>query len=80
LFGSRLSWREWATAAWFGPKGFASVFLALLALETGIPRADQIFHLAAIVIAASIVLHSSTDILVARWFRQADQGLPTSYR
>jgi NhaP-type Na+/H+ or K+/H+ antiporter len=70
LLGSKLSWREWVTAAWFGPKGFASVFLALLALQSGIPHADQIFHLAAIVIATSIVLHSSTDILVAKWFKQ----------
>jgi NhaP-type Na+/H+ and K+/H+ antiporter len=79
LFGSQLSWREWVAAARFGPKGFASVFLTLLALRSGVPLADQIFHLAAIVIAASIVLHSSTDILVAKWFRQANQGLPTSY-
>jgi NhaP-type Na+/H+ or K+/H+ antiporter len=53
---------------WFGPKGFASVVYALLVLESGIPAADQIFHLAAITIVASILAHSSTDIVVARWF------------
>jgi NhaP-type Na+/H+ or K+/H+ antiporter len=66
----KLSWRESVTAAWFGPKGFASVFLALRALQSGIHHAYQMFHLAAIVIATSIVLHSSTDILVAKWFKQ----------
>jgi Resolvase, N terminal domain len=52
------------------PEGFASIFLALLALQSDIPNAGQIFHLAAIVIATSIVLHSSTDILVAKWYKQ----------
>ena len=31
-------------------------------------NADRIFHLVAIVIAGSISLHSSTDVLVARRF------------
>jgi NhaP-type Na+/H+ or K+/H+ antiporter len=67
LVGSRLSAPEWAAAAWFGPKGFASVVYALLVLESGVAGADELFHLAALVIAASIVAHSSTDVLVARW-------------
>jgi NhaP-type Na+/H+ or K+/H+ antiporter len=70
LLGRKMSWLEWVTAAWFGPKGFASIFLALLAPQSDIPNAGQIFHLAAIVIATSIVLHSSTDILVAKWYKQ----------
>ncbi len=69
LLGSPLNWREWVTAAWFGPKGFASVFLTLLVLRAGIAEANQLYHLAAIVIAASIILHSSTDVLLARWFQ-----------
>jgi NhaP-type Na+/H+ or K+/H+ antiporter len=65
---SRLSGREQAAVMWFGPKGFASVVYALLVLESGIPAADQIFHLAAGTIVISILAHSSTDIVVARWF------------
>ena len=30
LLGSELDWREWVAAAWFGPKGFASVVFGLL--------------------------------------------------
>jgi NhaP-type Na+/H+ or K+/H+ antiporter len=71
LPGAALTWREWVTAAWFGPKGFASVFLTLLVLRSGIPAANQLYHLAALVIAASIILHSSTDVLLARWFEQS---------
>ncbi len=67
LIGSPLSGREQAAAAWFGPKGFASVVYALLILESGVERADELFHLAALVITASIVAHSSTDVVVARY-------------
>jgi sodium/hydrogen antiporter len=73
LLWSPLGWRERATAAWFGPKGFASVVFGLLILSEAKAtkmdwsRADQLFHLVAICIAGSIIAHSSTDVLVARW-------------
>jgi NhaP-type Na+/H+ and K+/H+ antiporter len=70
LAGGRLGWRELGAAAWFGPKGFASVVYGLLVLGSGIARADELFHLIAIVIALSILAHSSTDVLVARLFRE----------
>ena len=72
LLGSSLNWRERVTAAWFGPKGFASVVFGLMLWRSEAPRAEQLFHLAALVITASIIAHSSTDILVARWFRKTE--------
>jgi NhaP-type Na+/H+ or K+/H+ antiporter len=68
LLGSGLPWRERLTAAWFGPKGFASVVFGLMIWKSGAPRAEHLFHLVALVIVASIVVHSSTDVLIARWF------------
>ncbi|MEV4536589.1 cation:proton antiporter [Asanoa sp. NPDC049518] len=65
---SGLGMREQAAAMWFGPKGFASVVYGLLVLESGITAADEIFHLVALTIVMSIVLHSSTDVVVARTF------------
>ena len=65
---SGLDMREQAAAMWFGPKGFASVVYGLLVLESGIAEADLIFHLVALTIVISIVLHSSTDVVVARAF------------
>lgn len=56
---------ERLTAAWFGPKGFASVVYGLLVLQAGIPEGEKLFDLIAITIALSIVLHSSTDVPVA---------------
>lgn len=73
LFRAGLDRREWLAAAWFGPKGFASVVYGLLILESGVDDADRLFHLVALVIALSILAlsilaHASTDVLVARWF------------
>ncbi|MCU7731152.1 cation:proton antiporter [Actinoplanes sp. KI2] len=65
---SGLDLREQAAAMWFGPKGFASVVYGLLVLESGIVEADAIFHLVALTIVLSIMLHSSTDVVVARAF------------
>jgi NhaP-type Na+/H+ or K+/H+ antiporter len=79
MLGAALPWPEWATAAWFGPKGFASVTYSLLVLRSGIDEADKIFHLAALVVVASIVAHSSTDVPVARWFaRRAEDAAEES--
>lgn len=64
LLGTRIDRREWLAAAWFGPKGFASVVYGLLVLEADVPGASELFQLAAIAIAASIVAHSSTDVMV----------------
>lgn len=73
LIGSGLTRREWMAAAWFGPKGFATVVYALLVLDAHLPRGDEIFHLAGAVVALSIVAHSSTDVLIARSFERAEE-------
>jgi NhaP-type Na+/H+ or K+/H+ antiporter len=61
--------------AWFGPKGFASVVYGLIVLESGAPRADEVFHLVAIVVVLSNLSHSSTDVPIAHYFaRQREQA------
>jgi sodium/hydrogen antiporter len=72
LLGSRIGRREWVAAAWFGPKGFASVVYGLLILTAGVPGGEEMFQLIALVVVASILAHSSTDVLVARWFTAED--------
>jgi NhaP-type Na+/H+ or K+/H+ antiporter len=72
LLGSRLDRREAVAAAWFGPKGFASVVYSLLVLKSDIRGGEHLFHVAAMVIALSITVHSTSDIWVARWFRSAE--------
>ncbi|WP_308188962.1 hypothetical protein [Streptacidiphilus sp. ASG 303] len=60
--------REQPVGAWFGPRGFASVVrgLLVLVLQAGIPQGERAYTLVAVRIAASIAVHSSTDVPVAR--------------
>lgn len=70
LWRSPLDWRERLTAGWFGPKGFASVVYGLILFQRDVPDADRLFRLIALVITGSIIAHSSTDVVLARWFEQ----------
>ncbi|GAA3621919.1 cation:proton antiporter [Streptomyces chitinivorans] len=77
LVGTGFDRKERLTAAWFGPKGFASVVYGLLVLQSGIPHAEDVFTLVAVTIAFSIVAHSSTDVPIARVFRVEElAGIP----
>jgi sodium/hydrogen antiporter len=76
LLGSKIDRREWIAAAWFGPKGFASVVYGLLLLNSGVPHAEELFDLVALVIVLSILAHSSTDALIARWFQTSEAEGP----
>ena len=73
LLRSGLPYPEQAVAAWFGPKGFASVVYGLLILEAEVERGDEVFHLVALVIVASILAHSSTDVPIAHAFARRQQ-------
>lgn len=80
LLGTRFSRREKLVAAWFGPKGFASVVYGLLVLQSGIPQAEKAFTLVAVCIAFSIIAHSSTDVPIARAFHIDDlAGIPAAH-
>lgn len=70
LLGSRLAVGQRVAAAWFGPKGFASVVYALIVLESEIPDGDREFALIVATVILSIALHSTTDVPVARLLGQ----------
>lgn len=55
------------------PKGFASVIYGFLLLNANVPDAEYLFHLLTIVIAISMIAHSSADVLLARWFAGTKQ-------
>lgn len=63
----RLPRWEFAAAAWFGPKGFASVVYGLYVLQSGLPERETAFAVIAITIALSIAAHSTTDVPIARF-------------
>ena len=66
---SEITTAERLTIAWFGPKGFATVFYSLLILNTAYSSKDFIFSICGLTVSISILLHSSTDVAIARWFR-----------
>jgi NhaP-type Na+/H+ or K+/H+ antiporter len=77
LLGTRFTRQEKLVAAWFGPKGFASVVYGLLVLQAGIPQGEEAFTLIAVCIGFSIIAHSSTDVPIARLFHVDDlAGVP----
>jgi hypothetical protein len=48
----------------------------MLILASSAPHKMQLVRLSALVITGSIVAHSSTDVLVARWFRRQPEPGP----
>jgi NhaP-type Na+/H+ or K+/H+ antiporter len=70
LIWSAMSWRERLTAAWFGPRGFASVLFGLMILDSGLQNSGELFRLIAVTIVLSIVVHASTDVFAGRWFKK----------
>jgi len=66
LAGVRLRPREFATVAWFGPKGFSSILYGIFLVH--VRNGPFLLSLVALTVALSIVAHSSTDVLVSRLF------------
>ncbi|MEU8246308.1 hypothetical protein [Nonomuraea sp. NPDC048916] len=75
FLGAGLPVTEQAAIAWFGPKGFASVVYSLIVLSAGVLISEEVFHLVAVTIVLSILLHSSTDLVVARRFEDEPRGM-----
>ncbi|MEZ4409325.1 MAG: cation:proton antiporter [Polyangiales bacterium] len=74
LARSPLSMKEKAAAAWFGPKGFASVVYGLLVLQSHARSREHVFDLVALTTALSIALHSSADVPVAKALQVEDDA------
>lgn len=75
LLGSGLRGRSIAFIAWFGPRGLASIILALVVLEEapGLPGIDLIMAAMTVTVLASVVAHGvSAQPLVRRYARSAE--------
>ncbi|HTU35145.1 MAG TPA: cation:proton antiporter [Candidatus Acidoferrum sp.] len=67
MIGSGLTRRQTLLTGWFGPKGFASVVYGILIFRSGMYHAAD---LVAVAVTASIVVYSSTDVLLGKWFEK----------
>jgi NhaP-type Na+/H+ or K+/H+ antiporter len=67
LAGTGTSWQTKAFMGWFGPKGVATMTFSLFVLGSGVPGADRIFHLCALAVFVSILVHGLTDQPGSEW-------------
>jgi NhaP-type Na+/H+ or K+/H+ antiporter len=67
LAGTRVSTTAKAFMAWFGPKGVATMTFGLLVLAEDIPSGGRIFHLAALTVFFSIIVHGLSDTAGTEW-------------
>jgi NhaP-type Na+/H+ or K+/H+ antiporter len=67
LIGTGVSRAALAFMAWFGPKGVATMTFSLLVLASGVPGAERIFDIAALVVLCSIVAHGLSDTPGSEW-------------
>ena len=65
LAGTGLSKRECASIVWFGPKGFASLLFGFIILNSRVRESEHMFAFIGLVVVASILAHSSTDVIIA---------------
>jgi|Tabmets5t2r1_1033131.scaffolds.fasta_scaffold02346_2 NhaP-type Na+/H+ or K+/H+ antiporter len=77
LAGQGLGTRTIAFMGWFGPRGLASVILALVVIEEQplLAGIEEIFLVMTVTVLASVVAHGVTAAPLTRWL--ADAGPPT---
>jgi NhaP-type Na+/H+ or K+/H+ antiporter len=79
-WGSSLSWRERAFAAWMAPRGIVAAATAssfgLSLTQAGVGGADQILPIAFVVIFATVVLYGLTAAPVAKLLGVAGAATP----
>lgn len=68
LAGSGLRWPTVAYIGWFGPRGLASIVLALLVVEEHVPGAETLGRVVAVTVALSILLEGVSAAPLAKWY------------
>ncbi|SDO20562.1 NhaP-type Na+/H+ or K+/H+ antiporter [Streptomyces sp. cf386] len=75
LAGSGLRWPTVAYIGWFGPRGLASIVLALLVAEEHVPGTETLGRVVAVTVALSILLEGLSAVAFAqrygRWYARA---------
>ena len=65
----RFSVQERLFVAWVGLRGAVPIFLAMIPTLAGLPQSETYFHVAFLVVLASLVLQGWTVAPAARWLR-----------
>jgi len=77
LIGTRLRLASVAFLAWFGPRGIATIVLALTVLEEegSLPGSETILLVASVTVLFSVVAHGATAAPLARAYGRASQQM-----
>ena len=75
LIGTDLHWRSMSFIGWFGPRGLASIVLALIVLdETEVAAKDEIALVTMATVLLSVFLHGiSTNPAIGRYSRHVEK-------
>ena len=78
LAGTSLRARTLAYLGWFGPRGLASIILALVVLEdqTLIPGTEEIFLTMTITVLLSVFAHGLTSRPLTKWYAEHTGTMP----
>lgn len=69
LIGTKLRPETRLFVGWFGPRGVASIVFALMLLnETAVPAHKEIFAVAMMTVALSVISHGLTAYPLAKWY------------
>ena len=77
-FGSGLRLPSVLFLGWFGPRGLATVLFALFVYEAhDLPGREQVFSIASLTVAVSIVVHGVTAVPFSAWYGRWHDRLRT---
>jgi NhaP-type Na+/H+ or K+/H+ antiporter len=76
LLPARISLKNRALIAWFGPRGLSSLLLILLPVFAGLPNSEYLLTICCLVVLFSVVLHGLSPSLLIRRPRELPPAPP----
>lgn len=78
LAGAGLTPRSRRLITWYGPRGLASLLLVLLPIFAGIPGAERLFSITALVVLLSVVVHGGALMVTRSGANRVSPATPTA--
>jgi NhaP-type Na+/H+ or K+/H+ antiporter len=73
LAGTNTDTATKAFMSWFGPKGVATMTFSLLVLTDRVGAGERIFHIAALAVFCSTIVHALTDTPGSEWLARREE-------
>jgi NhaP-type Na+/H+ or K+/H+ antiporter len=80
LAGAGLTPRSRRLITWYGPRGLASLLLVLLPIFAGIPGAERLFSITALVVLLSVVVHGGALMVTRSGSNRVSSATPAALR